>query len=108
MMDSGKQNKQDFFSHAVAEKANRKLTAQSRNPYNVWSGFALFGIVGWSIVFPTLLGTILGVWLDKNYGQSFSWTISFLLMGLVVGCIVAWKWVVKENKEIHQKNETDE
>ncbi len=107
-MASDKQNNQDFFSQEVEEKAKRKLKAQSENKYSVWSGFALFGIVGWSIVVPTLLGAILGVWLDKSYAQSFSWTISLMLLGLVVGCLVAWKWIDKENKEMNQNNENDE
>lgn len=107
-MEIDKQNKQDFFSNEVEKKAKRKLKAQRRNKYSVWSGFALFGIVGWSIVVPTLLGAILGIWLDKSYTQSFSWTISLLLVGLVTGCIIAWKWIDKENKEINKNHENDE
>ena len=108
-MMSDKPNKQeDSFSHEVEEKVKRKLKAQRKNQNSVWSGFALFGIVGWSIVVPTLLGAVLGIWLDKSYRQSFSWTISLLFAGLVIGCLIAWKWIAKENKEMHQNNETNE
>lgn len=102
---SEKQNKQDSFSHEIDKKVKRKLKAERNSENSVWSGFALFGIVGWSIVVPTLMGAILGIWLDKSYGQSFSWTISLLLAGLVTGCFMAWKWIDKENKEIHKNDE---
>ena len=69
----------------------------------------MFGMVGWSVAVPTLLGAALGIWLDKNYPESFSWTLTFLIIGLITGCIIAWYWVDKEDKEMHQnKEENDE
>lgn len=62
----------------------------------------MFGLVGWSITIPTLVGIAIGLWLDKKYPESFSWTISFLIIGLFIGCLIAWHWVAKENKEMHQ------
>lgn len=94
------------FSDKVGEKEKRKISAQGEKR-SVWSGLGLFGIVGWSIVVPTLLGAALGIWLDKKYGQSFSWTLSLLLVGLVLGVVIAWNWVNKENKEINKKQEDE-
>jgi len=102
------QKKQVAFSTEVAGQVKRKLKAQKNDTSSVWSGFAVFGIVGWSITVPTLLGAIAGVWLDTGYPQSFSWTITLLLVGVVTGCAIAWKWINKENKEINQNNQTDE
>ncbi len=92
------------LSDLVGDKEERKLRAQ-RDKSSVWSGLGLFGMVGWSVAVPTLLGAALGIWLDKNYKESFSWTLSLLLVGLMLGCIIAWNWVQKENKEIHKKSE---
>lgn len=92
------------LSELVGDKAKRKLRAQ-RDKRSVWSGLGLFGMVGWSVAVPTLLGAALGIWLDKNYKESFSWTLSLLLVGLMFGCIIAWNWVQKENKEIHKDSE---
>ena len=85
----------------------RKLQAQ-RDKKSVWSGLGLFGIIGWSIVLPTVLGAALGIWLDNNYKVDFSWTLSLLVGGLMMGCVIAWNWIEKENKEIHKKNEDDD
>jgi ATP synthase protein I len=99
-----KQNKNNSFETVVGDKEERKLQAQ-REKKSVWAGLGLFGMIGWSIVVPTILGAALGMWLDKHYKNDFSWTLSLLVAGLMLGCLIAWNWVQKENKEIHKKNE---
>lgn len=69
----------------------------------------MMGMVGWSVVVPTLLGAALGFWLDQKYPQTFSWTLTLLITGLFSGGIIAWYWVDKEDKEMHNyKDENDE
>ncbi len=94
----------DVFNQKVNEKATRILKAQRENKRSAWSGFGLFGIVGWSIVVPALAGAAAGDWLDKTFRQTFSWTLSLLMAGLLIGCVIAWNWINKENKDMHQKN----
>lgn len=103
-MKEEKPNKNNSFEKVVGDKEERKLQAQ-REKKSVWAGLGLFGMIGWSIVVPTILGAALGMWLDKNYKNDFSWTLSLLVAGLMLGCLIAWNWVQKENKEIHKKNE---
>ena len=81
------------FSQQVGEKAARKLKAQRHVNQTVWSGLGMMGLVGWSVVVPTLLGAALGLWLDKNYPGSHSWTLMLLAIGLGLGCFNAWHWV---------------
>jgi ATP synthase protein I len=102
-MEFEKENNDEskMFNLRVQEKEKRKLKALNENKRSAWSGFGLFGIIGWSVVAPTLLGTAGGAWLDKNYAQSFSWTLSLLIIGLVIGCISAWHWIDKEHKDMH-------
>lgn len=90
----------------MGEKQERKLQAQ-RKRKSVWSGLGLFGMIGWSIAVPTIVGAGLGVWLDKKYEGDFSWTLSLLILGLASGCFIAWNWVQKENKEINKRNEDE-
>ena len=40
----------------VGVKAARKLKAQRNTTPGVWFGLGLMGVVGWSVVVPTLLG----------------------------------------------------
>lgn len=105
-MEKAQPNRKKSFSAKVGEKEDRRLQAQ-RQKKSVWSGLGLFGMVGWSVSVPALLGTALGIWLDKKYQESFSWTLSLFITGLIIGCLIAWSWIQKENKEIH-KNKEDE
>ena len=97
------------FSRRIGAKAERKLQARRRAQNGIWFGFAMTGLVGWSVVVPTLLGTALGVWLDHHYPGTHSWTLTLLILGLVLGCWNAWHWVAREEKkmrdELEQKNE---
>jgi ATP synthase protein I len=65
----------------------------------------MMGLVGWSVVVPTLLGAALGMWLDARFPVAHSWTLALLVAGLVIGCWNAWHWVVKEDKAIHAEQE---
>jgi ATP synthase protein I len=108
-MDTPDKKDETKFSEQIAKKEKRKLKAQRVNSGSVWAGLGMFGMVGWSVAIPTLLGAALGIWLDKKYPQSFSWVLSFLMIGLITGCIIAWYWVDKEDKQMHQnQDENDE
>ncbi len=99
------------FSQQVGDMATRKLKAQRHVTKTVWSGLGMMGLVGWSVAMPTLLGAALGLWLDKNYPGEHSWTLALLAAGLGLGCFNAWRWIVKEDREIHQdksENKEDE
>ena len=93
------------FSKEIGEKAQRKLKALHKDKQSVWFGLGVMGIIGWTIVAPTLSGAALGVWLDKNYPETFSWTLTGLILGLLTGCLIAWRWVDKEHKEINQDDD---
>lgn len=54
---------------------------------------AQIGVLGWMIVTPTLAGLFAGRWLDGKTGGGLTWTGALLLLGLVVGCWSAWRWM---------------
>ncbi len=84
------------FRRAIAGKAARKQRAR-RERVGVWSWFGMFGLVGWSVTVPTVLGTAFGVWLDNKTGGGVQFTLAFLFLGVIVGCWTAWRWVREES-----------
>ena len=86
------------FAAKVADKAARKLLARSDGSRGVWFGLGMMGLVGWSVVVPTLLGAALGIWLDARHPGRHSWTLALLIAGLMLGCANAWRWVAMENR----------
>jgi ATP synthase protein I len=90
------------FIRQVGSKETRKLRAQGRVTQTVWSGLGMMGLIGWSVAVPTLLGAALGIWLDKRYPGVHSWTLTLLIIGLFTGCLNAWHWVAKEDREMRR------
>jgi ATP synthase protein I len=93
------------FSREVGAKAARKLKARQNSAQGIWFGLGMMGLVGWSVVVPTLLGAALGVWLDNRHPASHSWTLSLLVLGLVLGCWNAWRWVAEEERAMREESE---
>ena len=86
------------FSEQVGSKEARKLKARGQKDRNIWFGLGMFGIVGWSVAIPTLLGTALGIWIDANFPSRFSWTLMLLFLGVGLGSANAWYWVNRTGK----------
>jgi ATP synthase protein I len=99
---------QTALSRDIGVKAARKIKAQKNSTHGVWFGLGMMGLVGWSVVVPTLLGAMLGIWLDHRYPSRLSWTLMCLLMGLIIGCLNAWHWVAKQEQEMREENTNDD
>ena len=95
------------FAGQVGAKATRKLKARRNSTPGVWFGLGMMGLIGWSVVIPTLLGAALGTWLDKHHPGGRSWTLALLVAGLLIGCLNAWFWVAKEEKAMRDEPEDD-
>jgi ATP synthase protein I len=87
----------------IGTKAARKLKARQNSAQGVWFGLGMMGLIGWSVTIPTLLGAALGLWIDKRYPGKHAWTLALLVVGLVIGCLNAWHWVVKEDKAMQEE-----
>lgn len=96
------------LSREVGAKAARKLKARHNSTRGVWFGLGMMGLIGWSVALPTLLGAALGIWLDKRHTGSHSWTLMLLVIGLVIGCLNAWHWIAREDKEMREKQEDND
>ncbi len=96
---------QEELSQEIGAKAARKLRAKRRGVQGIWLGLGMFGLIGWAVAIPTLLGTLLGAFIDKHYPGVHSWTLSLLIVGLFIGCLNAWHWVAKEEKAIREDEE---
>lgn len=91
----------------VGAKATRKLKARRKTAPIVWSGLGMMGLIGWSVVVPTLLGAGLGAWLDEHHPGKHAWTLALLMAGLALGCLNAWHWVANEDKAMREDEADD-
>jgi ATP synthase protein I len=93
------------FDAKIAALAARKLKAQRAGVQGAWFGLGMLGVIGWSVTVPTLLGALLGVWLDKHHPGAHSWTLALLVAGLIIGCANAGYWVAQQSAAIHHESE---
>jgi ATP synthase protein I len=95
------------FVRAVDATVGRKLRSQRKPGAAVMSGLGLMGLVGWSVVMPTLLGAALGLWIDRTSSGTRSWTLALLVAGLCLGCLNAWHWIARESRAIVAEQDDD-
>jgi ATP synthase protein I len=97
-----------LFEQQVGVKAIRKLRAQSRGSGDVWFGLGMTGLIGWSVAVPTVLGSLLGMWIDRHHPGGHSWTLALLVAGLSIGCANAWRWVSEQSRLMQDDAESPE
>lgn len=101
-------NKEKEFIEKVSKKAIRKYKAKGQCKHIILSGFGMMGVIGWSVAIPTLLGVAIGHLLDNRYPGKHSWTLTFLIIGLIIGCVSAWYWISKEESGLKDEEKKDE
>lgn len=106
MTASDKDKESKTLPAAVGRKASRRLKARREGDQGVWFGLGLFGMVGWTIAITTLIGVAIGVWMDRTWPSTYSWTLTMLFIGLIIGCMNAWYWVNKESR--HDEDDYDD
>ena len=83
----------------IGRKAERRIKARQGGERAVWFGLGMFGLVGWSVAIPAVIGATGGVWLDQRFpSQRISWTLTLLIGGVVIGCLNAWRWLRNESE----------
>jgi len=94
----GVKEKREAFAARVAKRQEQKRRAQQEKLRTVWFGLGTFGLVGWSVTIPTLLGIAIGVWVDTTWPSQYSWTLMLLVAGAFLGAWNAWLWIDKESR----------
>ena len=78
---------------SIRQRVARRQRARREGEPSFAGYLAQVGVLGWTIVVPTLLGMFLGRWLDQRLGTGIFWTGPLLIVGLTIGCWSAWRWM---------------
>ena len=84
----------------ISAKESRKVRARNTQYRTAWFGLGMFGLVGWSVAVPALIGVASGLWIDAHWPSRFSWTLMLLVLGMALGCLNAWRWVSRESQTV--------
>jgi ATP synthase protein I len=84
---------EDPLFKGVQRSAERFRRWQKEGDPSVAHRLAQIGVLGWIIVVPMLIGVFVGRWLDQRFQTGLFWTAPLLMLGAVLGCWSAWKWM---------------
>lgn len=81
---------------AVKARRERRDLWRREGERAMGRNLATIGVLGWTIVTPTLLGIFAGRWLDRRLDSGIFWTLGLFAAGLTVGCVLGWKWIQRQ------------
>lgn len=89
-------NHTEPLDEAVRQRRERRDRWREEGERSIGQNLALIGALGWTIVTPTLIGVFVGRWLDRTFASGIFWTLGLLVLGLAIGCALAWKRMHRE------------
>lgn len=88
---AGPPNGTNGLRAAVERRRERRDHWHREGERTLWRGLAWAGALGWLIVVPALIGVAAGRWLDRSQGTGVFWTGALIMLGIAVGCRLAWR-----------------
>ena len=79
------------LARKAGRRAERRAHWLAHGERSLGQNLAMIGALGWMITVPTLLAMFLGRWVDRRFGTGVSWTGALLVVGVTLGCWVAWR-----------------
>ena len=86
-------DEQDPLVKGVRLRNERSMRGRPDGETSVTRRLAQIGVLGWIIVTPMLIGVFAGRWLDRTFNSGLFCTAPLLMLGAVLGCWSAWKWM---------------
>lgn len=79
------------LDRTVRRHRDRRADWQKHGERSLGANLLMIGALGWLIVLPMLGGVFVGRWLDRLAGSGITFTAALLLLGLGLGCRLAWQ-----------------
>ncbi len=86
-----------LLERAVQQARRRDQAAHDLPEPSLGSRLGQIGMLGWTVVIPTLLCLWLGRWLDRRFGTGVFFSAPLLMIGAAVGLWLAWRWMHRQN-----------
>ena len=87
---------QKKMQRAVELRERRSARWREEGERSLWQNMSMIGALGWLVVTPTLLGVLIGRWLDSRFATGIFFSGALIFLGVTVGCYLAWQRIRKE------------
>ena len=84
------------MERVVRLRKERRDRWEKEGERSLWQNLSMIGALGWLIVVPTLLGVLLGRWLDRTFESGIFFSGALIFLGVALGSYLAWQRVRKE------------
>lgn len=82
---------QKKMEDAVRLREERSEKWKREGERSLWQNLSMIGALGWLIVTPTLLGVLIGRWLDSTFESGIFFSGTCIFLGVCFGCYLAWR-----------------
>jgi len=93
--EPGAYTQRKAFLREVRKRRERRERSEREGDASFWSVVGTMGMVGWTVALPTAAGVLLGRWLDGTLEAGHVFMVFFMIVGLALGCIVAWRMIAE-------------
>jgi ATP synthase protein I len=93
---AGQNGQEDRIGEAARRAAERARRGTQDPEPSLGVRLGQIGILGWTIVAPTLIGLFAGRWLDRQFATGIFFSAPLLMLGAVLGFWSAWKWMHRQ------------
>lgn len=87
---------EEKLTEAARRAAARERQGEKDPEPSLGARLGQIGILGWSIVVPTLLALVVGRWLDRTFATGVFFTAPLIMIGAALGLRSAWKWMHRQ------------
>jgi ATP synthase protein I len=87
--------KNKTFSEKV-DKSAEDLVKARKEKSGFWHYAQILGVGGWLFAIPVVAGAYLGRYLDERRGDTISWTLTFIIIGIAVGIYNIWYFLFRK------------
>jgi predicted F0F1-ATPase subunit len=99
-LEKGEQPKGENHPLSATEKTTKKS--------NTMELLAQVSTLSWNLVVPIVGGVLLGAYLDKRTGNEFTWTLSLLVLGVMISLSNLYSLYIEHGqKQIEPRKEKE-
>jgi len=89
----------DWLAQAAQSAARREAEGRADPEPSLGARLGQAGVLGWTIIVPTLVGLFLGRWLDQTFKTGVFFSAPLLMLGAAIGFWSAWRWMHRQGGE---------